>query len=65
MLFDWAITRYRKKDVTTLEVFHPNGKLAATGTGKDIWEARANALAQTGDIEIQKYITKHLFPDID
>ena len=65
MPFDWKIARNRKTEVTTLEVFHPNGKAAATGTGKDIWQARETALAQTKDVEVQKYITAHIFPDLE
>ncbi len=37
MPFDWKIRRDRKKQVTTLQVFHPNSSdAAATGTGTDI-----------------------------
>jgi hypothetical protein len=35
MSFDWKITRNRKTQVTTLQVFQPNGNLAAEGSGKD------------------------------
>ncbi len=64
MPLDWKITRDRKGKVTTLQVFHPNGNAAATGTGRDIWEARENALAQTYEIAVQNYITTHIFPDV-
>ncbi len=65
MPIDWKVTRDREKQVTTLEVFHPNGKLAVTGTGGDIWKARENALAHTDDgSDVHKYILAHLFPDV-
>ncbi len=65
MPLDWKITRDREKQVTTLQVLHPNGKVAATGTGSDIWEARERALAQTDEVAVQNYITAHVFPDIE
>lgn len=64
MPFDWKITRNRTTKVTTLQVFHPNGDTAASGSGKDIWEAREKALAQTANVEVQNYITAHIFPDV-
>ena len=65
MPFDWKITRNRNTKVTTLEVFHPNGGVAATGTGENIWQAREMALAQTADVAVQNYITAHIFPDVE
>jgi hypothetical protein len=65
MPFDWKITRDHKKQQTMLEVLDPKGGAVVTGTGKDIWEARENALTQTRDIEVQNYITRHLWPDIE
>ncbi len=66
MPLDWKITRDLRTQVTMLQVFHPNSNnVAATGTGKDIWEARENALAQTDDeSDAYKYILAHLFPDV-
>ncbi len=65
MPLDWKVTRDPKKQVTTLQVFHPNGNLAVAGTGGDIWQARENALAKTDDrSDVYKYILANLFPDI-
>lgn len=65
MPFDWKITRNRKTEVTTLQVFDPGGHEAASGTGKDIWEAREKALKNAANVEVEKFITAHLFPDIE
>ena len=66
MPFDWKITTDKKKEVTTLVILHPNGGgPIVTGTGKDIWEARENAIEQTHDVAVLDYITKHVWFDIE
>ena len=65
MPFDWKITLNRETNVTTLQVFHLTGGVAATGSGKDIWEAREKALEEAPNVEVQNYITAHIFPVIE
>ena len=63
--YDWKISRNRKTDVTTLRIIHPNGGAAVTGTGKDIWAAREDAISKTKDVEVLNFITAHVFHDPD